>query len=325
MFSKHCVCAQLVKEELSRSAVLAATFELGMPQQMPIYWPIFHKDCTLHLCSSCWLSTSGPDSKHWLLWRSLCWFVSQPSEELPPRRPKPVCSKQKLPAACQWQQYRIQNSDQGDFNSINYLLNQMDLVWKYLKHLHFQGFPTETRWASCKNTPKQIHPENKGSNLRPSSYFCHLIFTNIGVSKKVTKFSNSRVYWLKPSQPPPCTPINNLAALPDSVALNTLLCPSSLCICSQQECMNTHNPCSWDLYGAHHCCFLDLHNWVVQHGDAEATAQTALAVGEKIKICFCTFLFPPMSRLSRFSRLRCVREKSQCCWMRSIAPNFAKR
>lgn len=83
----------------------------------------------------------------------------------------------------------------------------MDLVWKYPKHVHFQGFPTETRWASCKNTPKQIHPESQSFNLRPSSYFCCLIFTNVGVFKKVTKFSNSRVYWLKPSQPSPCTPM----------------------------------------------------------------------------------------------------------------------
>lgn len=51
VFSEHCVCAQLVKEELSRSAVLAATFELGMLKQLPIYWPIFHKDSTHHLCS----------------------------------------------------------------------------------------------------------------------------------------------------------------------------------------------------------------------------------------------------------------------------------
>lgn len=174
VFSKHCVCAQLVKEELSRSAVLAATFELGMPKQLPIYWPIFHKDSTLHLCSGllgCCLSISGPDSKHWLVWRSLCWFVSQPSEELPPHRPKPICSRQKLPSACQWQQLRTQNSDQGDFNSTNYLLNQMDLVWKYPKHLHFQGFPIGARWASCKNTPKQIHPESQGFNLRPQQLF----------------------------------------------------------------------------------------------------------------------------------------------------------
>lgn len=96
VFSKHCVCAQLVKEELSRSAVLAATFELGMPKQLPIHWPIFHKDSTHHLCSGllgCCLSISGPESKHWLLWRSLCCFASRPCKELAPRRPKPVCSE----------------------------------------------------------------------------------------------------------------------------------------------------------------------------------------------------------------------------------------
>lgn len=37
VFSKYCVCAQLVKQESSRSAVLAATFDLGMPKQLPIY------------------------------------------------------------------------------------------------------------------------------------------------------------------------------------------------------------------------------------------------------------------------------------------------
>lgn len=37
VFSKHCVCAQLFKEELSSSAALAATFDLGMPKQLPIY------------------------------------------------------------------------------------------------------------------------------------------------------------------------------------------------------------------------------------------------------------------------------------------------
>lgn len=189
VFSKRCVCAQLVKEEMSRSAVLAATFALGMPKQLPIYWPIFHKDSTFHLCSrlfSCCLSISGPDSKHWQVWRSLCWFVSQPSEELPPRWPKPVCSKQELPAAFQWQQFRTQNSDQGDFNSTNYLLNQMDLVWKYPKHLHFPGFFYSDRVSKMQEDSKANPPRKQRFQSEAQQLFFPFDFHKywFGVSKK---------------------------------------------------------------------------------------------------------------------------------------------
>lgn len=108
VFSKHCVCAQLIKEELSRSAVLAATFELGMPKQLPIYWHIFHKDSTCALGSSAAVSLFlGQTAK------TIGWFGGTsaglhlgPLRNSQPCRPKPICSKQKMPAACQWQQYR---------------------------------------------------------------------------------------------------------------------------------------------------------------------------------------------------------------------------
>lgn len=152
----------------------------------------------LHLCSglfSCCLSISGPDSKHWLVWRSLCCFVSQPSEKLPPGRPKPVCSKQKLPAAYQWQQFRIQSSDQGDFNSTNYLLNQMDLVWKYPKHLHFPGLSYRDKVSKLQEDSKTNPPRKQRFQSEAQQLFLSFDFHKyqFGVSKKVTKSSNSRV------------------------------------------------------------------------------------------------------------------------------------
>lgn len=216
--------------------------------------------------------------------------MSQPSEKLPPGRPKPVCSKQKLPAAYQWQQFRIRSSDQGDFNSTNYLLNQMDLVWKYPKHLHFPGLSYRDKVSKLQEDSKTNPPRKQRFQSEAQQLFLSFDFHKyrFGVSKKVTKSSNSRVCSLQASQPSPCPPDNmrKPASLPGSIALNALLCPSTLCICSQQGCEHTHNPRGWDLYGALHCHFLDLHNRVVHHRDAETTAQTALAAGGKFKILF---------------------------------------
>lgn len=105
-------------------------------------------------------------------------------------------AQRKAASCCQWQQYRTQNSDQGDFNSTNYLLNQMDFVWKYPKHLHFQGFSTETRWASKLQEHAKPNPYRKQrfQSEAQQLFFPFDFHKYRWVSKKVTKCSNSGVY-----------------------------------------------------------------------------------------------------------------------------------
>lgn len=186
----------------------------------------------------------------------------------------------------------------------------MDLVWKYSKHLHFPGLSYRDKVSKLQEDSKTNPPRKQKFQSEAQQLLFPFDFHKywFGVSKKVTKSNNSSAYWLQPSRPSPCPPDNmrEPASLPGSVALNTLLCPSTLCNCSQQECEHTHDPCGWDLYEALHCHFLDLHNQVVHHRDAETTAQTALAAGGSLRSWFCRFQFPP---ISRFSSQRCVREK----------------
>lgn len=211
VFSKHCVCAQLIKEELSRSAVWLLLLSWDCQNNCSFTDPSFIKTAP----STCALGSSVAVSPFLGQTANTGWsgeasagLCLGPLRNSHPTGQSPSVQSRSCQAACQWQQYRKQNSDQGDFNSTNYLLNQMDLVWKYPRHLHFQGFPTGTRWASCKINSKTNPPRKQSVSRRPSSYFSHLIFTNIGV------------YWLKPSQPSPCTSDN------EKISVTTKFCGS---------------------------------------------------------------------------------------------------